>query len=206
MPSAITLICNFRPPLRPPLREGLGRYLRSKVSREGLGRYLRSKVSREGLGDPERSEESRSGIRYILSYTIKKLTFCLGFLTLLSLILTSPLPGAQFNPKPGFFKSVEYTSQDLRDPFQSPFELFKPVEEPERPKKEEAPIVGGLSYLEVQGIVWGSSMPQAIINNTVVREGETIEGAEILAIRKEGVYVLHEERQYILRPIISESK
>ena len=147
----------------------------------------------------------RSGIRYILSYTIKKAIFCLGFLALLSSILAFPLPGAQLNPKPGFAEKVEYTSQDLRDPFQSPFELYKPVEEPveepgEEPEEKPPPVIGGLSDLEVQGIIWGSKTPQAIINNTVVKAGEVIEGAEILAIRKEGVYVLYEERQYILRP------
>ena len=129
---------------------------------------------------------------------LRKAIFCLGFLTLLSLILPFPLPGAQLNPKPGFAEKVEYTSQGLRDPFQSPFEFFEPLEEP----KEKAPVVGGLPHLEVQGMVWGSKVPQAIINNTVVRVGEVIEGAEILVIRKEGVYVLYGGRQHILRPTI----
>lgn len=129
---------------------------------------------------------------------LKKLTFCLGFLALLSLILAFPLPGAQLNPKPGFAEKVEYTSQGLRDPFQSPFELFEAVEELEG----KGPVVGGLPHLEVQGMVWDSSLPQAIINNTVLRVGEVIEGAEILAIRREAVYVLYEGRQHILRPTI----
>ncbi|MEE9316452.1 MAG: hypothetical protein V3U97_05020 [bacterium] len=128
---------------------------------------------------------------------LRKVIFCLGFLTLLSSILAFPLPGAQLNPKPGFAEKVEYTSQDLRDPFQSPFELYKPVGEPEG---KPPSVIGGLSQLEVQGIVWGSKPPQAIINNTVLKAGEVIEGAEILSIRKEGVYVLYEGREYILRP------
>ena len=134
---------------------------------------------------------------------LKKLTFCLGFLSLLSLILTFSLPGAQLSAKPGSPEKVEYTSQDLRDPFQSPFELFMPVEEPE---DAPPPVVGGLPHLEIQGMVWDSSLPQAIINNTVLKAGEVIEGVEILAIRKEGVYVLYEGRQYILRPGISKEK
>ena len=134
---------------------------------------------------------------------LRKVIFCLGFLTLLSSILALPLPGAQLNPKPGFAEKVEYTSQDLRDPFQSPFELYKPVEEPE---EKPPPVRGGLSHLEVQGIIWDSKIPQAIINNTVVKAGEVIEGAEILAIRKEGVYVLYEGKQYILRPGMAKKK
>ena len=133
---------------------------------------------------------------------LKKLTFCLGFLSLLSLILTFSLAGAQLSPKPGLPK-VEYTGQGLRDPFQSPFELYKPVEEPE---EKPPPVIGGLSHLEVQGIIWDSKIPQAIINNTVVKAGEVIEGAEILAIRKEGVYVLYEGKQYILRPGMAKKK
>ena len=45
-------------------------------------------------------------------------------------------------------------------------------------------------------------MPQVIINGMVLRVGEVIQGAEILSIRKEGVYVLHEGNQYILRSVI----
>ena len=125
---------------------------------------------------------------------LKKIIFCLGLLTFLLLILTYPLVRAQIKPKKSFTtkaRKVRYTSQDLRDPFQSPFEMGE--------SPTEGPAVG-LPQLTVQGMVWGSKMPQAIINNTVVKVGEVIEGAEILDIRKEGVYVLYQGRQYILRP------
>lgn len=130
----------------------------------------------------------------------RKIILHLVFLSFLSLILAFPLSGAQLNPKPGFAEKVEYTSQGLRDPFQSPFELFRPVVE--EPEEKPSPVVGGLPHLEIQGMVWDSPLPQAIINNTVVRVGEVIEGAEILSIRKEAVYVLYEGRQHILRPTI----
>lgn len=109
-------------------------------------------------------------------------------------------------------KKVKYTSQDLRDPFKSPFEIeMESLGEPPPPPPEEQPppkqILSYLqSRLEVQGIVWGSETPQAIINNVVLKVGEVIGGAEIIDIRKEGVYVLYEGRQYILRPVISKSK
>ena len=61
----------------------------------------------------------------------------------------------------------------------------------------------GLSHLQVQGMVWSSKMPQAIINDTVVSIGEVIDDAEILDIRKEGIYLLYQGRQYIIRPSIS---
>ena len=71
--------------------------------------------------------------------------------------------------------------------------------EKETPKPPEQ---YGLAHLQVQGIVWGTEMPQAIINNTVVRVGEIIGEVEILDIRKEGVYVLYQGGQYILRSVI----
>lgn len=96
--------------------------------------------------------------------------------------------------------AVSYTSGRLRDPFKSPFEMQAiPIVE-ERPV---IPSVGyGLSHLNVQGMVWSSKMPQAIINNQVVRVGEIVDGAEILEIRQEGIYVLYEGKQYIIRPKI----
>ena len=96
--------------------------------------------------------------------------------------------------------AVIYTSRDLRDPFKSPFEMQGiPVVE-DRPVVPE--IEYGLSHINVQGMVWGSKMPQAIINNQVVRVGEIIDGAEVLEIRQEGVYILYEGKQYIVRPKI----
>lgn len=128
---------------------------------------------------------------------LKKIVFCLGLLVVLSLSLTFSLVRAQVSSKKvGVI--VEYTSQDLRDPFKNPFEMIEMVEEP----TEKPPIGYGLTHLQVQGMVWGSKMPQAIINNTVVKVGGVIEGAEILDIRREGVYVLYEGRQYILRSAI----
>ena len=92
----------------------------------------------------------------------------------------------------------EYKAKDLRDPFQ----LFK-IEEKEKPeeqeqvteeKVEEVP----LPDLKIQGIVWGGSLPQAIINNKVVRVGDTIEEVRITDINKSGVTVFFKNGQYNL--------
>lgn len=91
-------------------------------------------------------------------------------------------------------KPVEYKAQNLRDPFQSP--LKKEAETiteviPEAPPPD-------LSSLTVQGIVWGGKMPQAIINNKVVKVGDTIEGMRIVSIDKEGITVSQGNRNYNL--------
>ncbi len=94
--------------------------------------------------------------------------------------------------------NVEYKAEDLRDPFQNPniAEGKEPAEESEVSEtKEIIPL-----SLTVQGLIWGGSFPQAIINNKVVKVGDIIEGARIISIDKEGITVFFEERQYNLSP------
>lgn len=89
---------------------------------------------------------------------------------------------------------IEYKSEDLRDPF-----------EKEQPKGQIETSL--LPSLQVQGMVWGGSFPQAIINNKVVRIGDTVEGAQIINITKDSVTVFFGNRQYNLStssPVSSE--
>lgn len=86
-----------------------------------------------------------------------------------------------------------YTSDSLRDPFKPYLQREeKGAPSGESPGEEIPPD------LVVQGIIWGSSLPQAIINNTVVKVGDMIEEARILEISKEGVTVFFKNRQYKL--------
>ena len=90
---------------------------------------------------------------------------------------------------------VTYKSEGARDPFQ-----------------EKVSGVGGnvgtkfnLSELSVQGIVWGGAFPQAIINNKVVKVGDTIKEARVIDISKDGVTVFLGGRQYNLNsPAVSQ--
>ena len=91
--------------------------------------------------------------------------------------------------------NIEYKEEEgLRDPFQPPEEL--------EVKKEQIPPepvqVEPLPSLTIQGIVWGSSLPQAIINNKVVKVGDTIEGVRITDINKNGVTVFWANQEYNL--------
>lgn len=124
----------------------------------------------------------------------KKIIFCLaGFISLI-IIFSCFLSMAGETEEE--FKKVEYTSQNLRDPFINPFEI---IEE----ETGTAPAVEiDLSNFHVQGMVWNTNKPQAVINNNVVEKGDMIDGAEILEIRRDGVYVLFDGRQYILKPMI----
>jgi hypothetical protein len=47
-------------------------------------------------------------------------------------------------------------------------------------------------------LIWGSSLPQAIVNNKVVKVGDKIEGAEVVSIDKQGVTVLFANKEHKL--------
>ena len=92
---------------------------------------------------------------------------------------------------------VEYNATQLRDPFAP-----EPVEEPQNETKENVTNIilppTPLPYLDVQGIVWGAELPQAIINNKVVRIGDQIDGVRIVNIGKEGITVFYGGRQQVI--------
>jgi len=77
---------------------------------------------------------------------------------------------------------VEYKSGNLRDPFRP----LMPAKEIKAAEGKKADLIKA-GNLKVQGIIWGGNFPQAIINNRVVTVGDTIEGAEILSIDKNGI-------------------
>jgi len=88
---------------------------------------------------------------------------------------------------------VEYKAGNLRDPFQESDE--RKLELSPEGKAEPAKVSMPPS-LEIQGIAWGGSFPQAIINNQVVKIGDVLSGAEIINISKEGVTVLYSGKRH----------
>jgi len=98
-------------------------------------------------------------------------------------------PAAQ--PQEAFVRpAVEYKAEDLRDPF---LELGK-----EMPSGEPAPTKEPVQLppLKVQGLIWGGKFPQAIINDSVLKAGETIQGAHIINIDKNGVLIEYEGQEF----------
>jgi len=92
---------------------------------------------------------------------------------------------------------IEYKSEGQRDPFlQEEVEIVEPEVE-----FEPQP----LPLLEVQGMVWGGTLPQAIINNKVVKIGDVIEGVRIAAIDKNGITVFFQNQPHILKVPVKKS-
>lgn len=59
--------------------------------------------------------------------------------------------------------------------------------------------------LELQGIFWGASNPQAIINRQIVSVGDRVEEAEVEAITKESVTLSLNGQKFELKPEIFRS-
>jgi len=81
---------------------------------------------------------------------------------------------------------VEYSSGQLRDPFQTYIIKEKKTDSIERVSISTQPEID-LSKFKVQGIIWGGKITQAIINDQVFTVGDSIDGVKILSIDKKGV-------------------
>ncbi len=90
---------------------------------------------------------------------------------------------------------VSYTAGDLTDPF-----LNESAKEGIFKKEEYVPVEDikdiQVPSLVVNGLIWGGAFPQAIINNKVLKVGDTIEGARIKDINKDGVTMLFSGKKF----------
>jgi len=100
-------------------------------------------------------------------------------------------------------EEIDYTTQDLRDPFSSviPEIAVEPIEIKEEPVEEiteitEIPV--SLPEFNVQAVVWGSPVSQAIINEKILRIGDVIDGAKITNITREGINIIYKGRTFNL--------
>lgn len=91
---------------------------------------------------------------------------------------------------------AEYISAGARDPFE-PY-LKKEDVNPAQPQEEKKEEVVNPPALAVQGVMWGSDTPLAIVNNRVVKKDDVIDGARVVDINKDGVTVFFVNRQYIV--------
>jgi len=103
---------------------------------------------------------------------------------------------------------VEYVGANYKDPFELPLPLRVPIVPSEVPSEEELPA--GVEpeaevrppSLRVDGIIWGSARPQAIIDGKVYDIGDVVKDAEIIGINREGITLFYKDRKFILRPKI----
>ena len=95
---------------------------------------------------------------------------------------------------------IEYKAEGLRDPFESVFkkEAVAPstTGTGEQVSETQAQVLP--PSLGVQGIIWGGKIPQAIVNDKVVKIGDVIAEAKIIDISKEAVKILFKNRSFNL--------
>ena len=90
--------------------------------------------------------------------------------------------------------SISYDAEGSKNPFQGYIEEELVINPNAKPGEEK--VV--LPNFEIKGVVWGSSTPQVIINNKVLKVGDEIEGAKISAITKDAIILIYRERKYSL--------
>ncbi len=91
---------------------------------------------------------------------------------------------------------IEFTGVASKEPFKDVFYKVKePVVEAKPVEKETQPPLPGLT---IQGIILGSSIPCVIINNEVLKEGESLGDIQITKIEKQGVRILYKGWNYTL--------
>ncbi len=56
-----------------------------------------------------------------------------------------------------------------------------------QPDAEKPPEPVVFPSFKISGVIWNSTMPQAIINDTVVSEGDTIQGVKIESIKPQSI-------------------
>jgi hypothetical protein len=87
---------------------------------------------------------------------------------------------------------VQYKAEGLSDPFRAVIGKVGLQDETVTSRVEKEIKIPDFV---VQGVIWGPRLNQAIINNKVLKKGDTIEGAEVLAIDKSGIILLFEGKQ-----------
>lgn len=92
-------------------------------------------------------------------------------------------------------------SVETVDPFDVPAALqekFVVLEGEELEKKESTEAGKELTGINILGVVWGGNTPIAFIDDKVYKIGDMVADAQILDIKKEGVYFLSHEKKVLI--------
>lgn len=88
----------------------------------------------------------------------------------------------------GTAEAVTYTGRSLRDPFRGPAKA----------QAAKAKETAKTPALQLQGLLWNAVPPKAIVSGKVVEVGDTVAGAEVLRIEREGVALRQAENEIFL--------
>ncbi len=107
------------------------------------------------------------------------------------------------------FVLTGYAKQDKKviDPFVDciPKKIEPSLNEEESKGEEEYGAEKVDFEIEVEGVVWNTTLPCAIIDGQLYKIGDEIQGGKIIDINKEGVSIMYKRRIYIF-PVKKEAE
>lgn len=106
-------------------------------------------------------------------------------------------------------KKVSFEPGSFRNPFKPLLPEKKIEDKTPRVIKQEPEVAINAPDINIQGVVWGGKFPQAIINGSVLKEGDTLAGKDqitILQIRQEEIVVLYKGKVFNLSAKIKKVK
>ena len=92
-------------------------------------------------------------------------------------------------PMPKTIEEISYKKTE-KDPLRNIFAQFLKRLRKAVPEKEIEKLP--IPDLNIEGLIWNSDMPQAIINGSVVKIGDYIEGVKVVEIDKKGITIEYE--------------
>ena len=98
-------------------------------------------------------------------------------------------------PMPTTIKEISYKKTD-KDPLENIFVQFLERLREVVPEKEIEKLP--IPDLNIEGLIWNSDMPQAIINGSVVKIGDYIEGVKVVEIDKKGITIEYEGQKVLI--------
>ena len=81
-------------------------------------------------------------------------------------------------------------------PIPTPKTTVKPAPKGREPPKPEVP----LPIFQVNGLVWDTERPQAILDSQVINVGDTIKGCTVMDIDKNGILLNFQDRTFTVQP------
>lgn len=98
-------------------------------------------------------------------------------------------------PKPKAIEEISYKKTE-KDPLKNIFAQFLEKLRRRVPEKEIEKLP--IPDLNIEGLIWNSDMPQAIVNGSVVKIGDHIEGVRIVEIDKKGITIDYEGQKVLI--------
>ena len=95
---------------------------------------------------------------------------------------------------------IKYTGfESKRNPFAPPKEVASMLSKPDKIDGFEKIESVNMPAIDLQGIIWSKSMPQVIINGSVMKAGDYIAEFQIKEVIQRGIILFHKGKEYLIK-------